>query len=164
LKAFAIDGLYEAAKPQRLTLTAFTEFYEAAMRPLPGFWSTLRRARVAVMLCPMPLAIVRQLDETLMLNKGVWASTDIDVDKMRPLLDTQRTLAQNHYARRGIDLLPQPSTTLTAIGFTKDAFSRDPINLAGKSDHKFDVHHMNGQFGSICLEAYFEHILSRRSA
>ena len=166
LKAFSIDGLYEVAKPQRLTATAFTEFYTAALatRPPPPFWSTPRHARMTVMLSPMPVALVRLLKSDQMLKNGIWTVADIEVDKMRPLLDYQKTLAATHYANHGIHLLPQPPITLTEAGFTKDAFCRDPLNLADNPDHKFDVHHMNGRYGTLCLHAYFEHILSGSSA
>ncbi|MEI6098231.1 MAG: hypothetical protein WCS20_08015 [Alphaproteobacteria bacterium] len=161
LKAFAVDGLYDAEIKQRLTLTAFIEFYQAILehRAAGGFWSTLRRPNVTLMLSPMPVAIIRQLDAGALLWHEAWASPEIDMDKMRPILDYKSTLAQTYYASRGIDLLPQPATTLTEIGLTKDIYCRDRLDLAGSPDHKFDAYHMNGAFGAICLQAYFDRIM-----
>jgi hypothetical protein len=161
LKIFAIDGLYEAAKPQRLTVAAFTELYQAVIeeRTVGGLWSTLLRPRVILMLSPMPLSILSQIDPGALLWKEVWASPEIDMDKMRPILDYQRTLAAGLYASRGMTLLPQPAKTLTDIGLTQDIYARDRVSLAGSPNHKFDAYHMNGAFGAICLQSYFDRIL-----
>jgi hypothetical protein len=81
------------------------------------------------------------------------------MDKMRPILDYQETLAKAHYASRGMTLLPQPAATLTRIGLTQDIYARDQLGLAGKPDHKFDAYHMNSDFGALCLRDYFARIL-----
>ena len=162
LKFFAVDGLYDAAKPQRLTRTAFAEFYGAALadRPSSAFWSGLRHPKVTLLFCPMPVAILRRLKPEHLLYKGIWADDDIDTDKMPPLLAYQKTLNERHYAARGIDVMHQPPPTLTADCLTKDEYCRDPVDLAGTPDYKLDAYHMNGRYGALCLKDWFKRVLA----
>lgn len=161
LKGFAIDGLYQADKPQRLTSAAFTAFYQAVLDlfPAPGLWSTLHRPRVTLMLHPMPAAIIRDVPPDQLAYDCVWTAKSIEVDQMRPLLDHQRSLAARHYARHGIALLPQPTATLTASGLTLNEFCRDRSAFTGKPLRKFDCYHMDSRFGAACLHDYFAQIL-----
>ena len=84
---------------------------------------------------------------------------------VRAALDVFEDICAETLAGKGLQYCRQPSETVGSFGFTRQEFSRGNVSMrADRPDMRAtDLHHMNPDYGAICLRAALRLVLAAGS-
>lgn len=151
IATYDVDGYRAAGAPRRMSRAAFEAVCDdLAEAALPrAFWLRGDIARFAVFPRPLPSegAATAGGERT-----APWRDVAVRPEGARAMVERLFVALGAAHARRGIDFLRQPASTLEPSGMTSAVYSRDSHRLIpGEKHSDDDVTHMNARYGALCL-------------
>lgn len=152
LGEMAVDGVFEADRPRRMSRALFDACVGAlAAGAPPRQWVRVFGKRLMFALRANPSETCLAMPPAL--ERTPWERLAAGHGDARPAFAALSEAVRQAALESGLRCLPQPAETLTPSGLTAGRWSRGSRRLveSGKRHNTEDYVHMNGAYGALCL-------------